>query len=98
MNRWLLLLTLFPTYLAGVAFPPPLHYQSPRATAAASAQIAPQLRDGDLIFHTSLSAQSRAIQLATHSPYSRCGIAYKKGKNWQVFKAVQPVKLTSRVD
>ncbi|QKG55947.1 YiiX family permuted papain-like enzyme [Hymenobacter sp. BRD128] len=52
------------------------------------------LREGDLIFHTSLSAQSQAIQLATHSPYSYCGLLYKSGSEWQVFEAVQPVKLT----
>ena len=57
-----------------------------------------QLSDGDLIFHTSLSAQSRAIQLATHSPWSHCGIVYKEGGSWQVFEAVQPVKRTPLAD
>ena len=57
-----------------------------------------QLRDGDLIFHTSQSAQSWAIQLATHSPYSHCGIVYKEAGNWQVFEAVQPVKRTPLAD
>lgn len=52
------------------------------------------LHEGDLIFHTSLSAQSQAIQLATHSPYSHCGLLYKANGEWQVFEAVQPVKLT----
>jgi hypothetical protein len=75
-----------------------LRYQSHRAAEAVTAQIAPQLRDGDLIFHTSLSAQSQAIQLATHSPWSHCGIVYKQGNNWQVFEAVQPVKLTPLAD
>ncbi|MDQ2771022.1 MAG: YiiX family permuted papain-like enzyme, partial [Bacteroidota bacterium] len=65
---------------------------------AATVQIAPQLRDGDLIFHTSQSAQSRAIQLATHSAWSHCGIVYKEGNSWQVFEAVQPVKLTPLAD
>jgi len=50
--------------------------------------------EGDLIFHTSQSAQSQAIQLATHSPYSHCGLLYKVHGEWQVFEAVQPVKLT----
>ncbi|WP_235726995.1 YiiX family permuted papain-like enzyme [Hymenobacter siberiensis] len=75
-----------------------LRYQSHRAAEAATAQIAPQLRDGDLIFHTSLSAQSRAIQLATHSAWSHCGIVYKDGASWQVFEAVQPVKRTPLAD
>ena len=51
-------------------------------------------QDGDLIFQTSLSAQSQAIQLATHSAYSHCGILYQLNGQWQVFEAVQPVKLT----
>lgn len=53
-----------------------------------------ELRDGDIIFQTSLSAQSKAIQLATHSKYSHVGIVYKKGNNWLVYEAVQPVKTT----
>ena len=60
--------------------------------------MASQLRDGDLIFHTSQSAQSRAIQLATRSVWSHCGIVYKEAGNWQVFEAVQPVKLTPLAD
>ena len=56
--------------------------------------LAATLHEGDLIFHTSQSAQSQAIQLATHSPYSHCGLLYKANGEWQVFEAVQPVKLT----
>jgi hypothetical protein len=52
------------------------------------------IKDGDLIFHTSLSAQSKAIQLATKSKYSHCGIIYKKNGQYFVFEAVQPVKFT----
>jgi len=52
------------------------------------------LMDGDLIFQTSLSAQSKAIQVATKSKYSHCGIIYKSGEQFFVFEAVQPVKLT----
>ena len=53
-----------------------------------------EIKNGDLIFQTSLSRQSKAIQLATKSKYSHCGIIYKKGNNFFVFEAVQPVKLT----
>jgi hypothetical protein len=53
-----------------------------------------ELRDGDLIFQTSLSRQSVAIQLATKSKYSHCGLIYKDGEDYYVFEAVQPVKLT----
>ena len=53
-----------------------------------------ELRNGDLIFQTSLSRQSQAIQLATKSKYSHCGLIYKDGKDYYVFEAVQPVKRT----
>ena len=53
-----------------------------------------EIRDGDLIFHTSLSRQSKAIQLATKSKYSHCGIIYKENGQYYVFEAVQPVKET----
>src|SRR5262245_5809101 len=43
------------------------------AFALPFASAAPAVRDGDLIFHTSRSAQSAAIQRATHSPYSHVG-------------------------
>ncbi|WP_240737209.1 YiiX family permuted papain-like enzyme [Hymenobacter metallicola] len=53
------------------------------------------LHNGDLIFQTSQSSQSQAIQLATHSKYSHCGILYYLGGEWRVFEAVQPVSETS---
>ena len=52
------------------------------------------LQNGDIIFHTSTSSQSKAIQLATNSPYSHMGIIYIKDNKPYVFEAVQPVKLT----
>ena len=51
-------------------------------------------RNGDIVFQTSRSAQSRAIQLATKSPYSHMGIVYIRDGHPFVFEAVQPVKLT----
>jgi uncharacterized protein YycO len=53
-----------------------------------------ELKNGDLIFQTSLSSQSKAVQLATHSKYSHCGIIYKEGSKYYVFEAIQPVKRT----
>lgn len=53
-----------------------------------------QIQNGDLIFQTSLSGQSKAIQLATNSKYSHCGIIFKEGQEFYVFEAVQPVKQT----
>ncbi len=52
------------------------------------------LKNGDLIFQTSLSSQSKAIQLATKSKYSHCGIIYLEGSSFYVFEAIQPVKKT----
>jgi len=53
-----------------------------------------ELQDGDLIFQTSKSRQSKAIQLATKSKFSHMGMIYKKNNKVYVFEAVQPVKLT----
>ena len=53
-----------------------------------------ELKNGDLIFQTSLSGQSKAIQLATKSKYSHCGIVYSNNGKFYVFEAVQPVKTT----
>lgn len=53
-----------------------------------------QLRDGDIIFHQSRSAQSRAIQLATNSAYSHMGMLYRRRGTWFVYEAVGPVKFT----
>jgi uncharacterized protein YycO len=49
---------------------------------------------GDLIFQSSLSAQSIAIKLATHSNYSHCGIIYSENNTYYVLEAVSPVKIT----
>ena len=56
-----------------------------------------EFREGDLIFQTSLSSQSQAIQLATKSKYSHCAIILKKegdNQNWYVFEAVNTIKWT----
>ncbi|HLP95853.1 MAG TPA: YiiX family permuted papain-like enzyme [Saprospiraceae bacterium] len=52
------------------------------------------LKNGDLIFQTSLSSQSQAVQLATRSVYSHCGIVFQENGKYYVFEAVQPVKKT----
>jgi uncharacterized protein YycO len=53
-----------------------------------------EIQNGDLIFQTSLSDQSKAIQLATNSKYSHCGLLFKEGNDVYVLEAVQPVKQT----
>ncbi|WP_343304781.1 YiiX family permuted papain-like enzyme [Chitinophaga niabensis] len=53
-----------------------------------------ELAEGDIIFQSNISPQCQAIELATHSKYSHCGILFKKGKDWYVWEAVQPVTQT----
>jgi uncharacterized protein YycO len=52
---------------------------------------AQQYRDGDLIFQSSPSRQSAAIEEATQSPYSHCGIIFYENNVAYVYEAVQPV-------
>ena len=49
---------------------------------------------GDIVFHTSTSAQSAAVQAATHSPYSHMGVVLLRNGKPMVLEAVQPVKYT----
>jgi len=55
---------------------------------------AAQLRDGDIIFHTSRSAQSVAIQKATGSKYSHMGIIFFRDGQPYVFEAIRTVQYT----
>ena len=57
-----------------------------------------ELQNGDIIFQTSRSGQSKAIQLATKSKYSHMGIIYRTDGQYYVYEAVQPVKLTKLND
>jgi len=53
-----------------------------------------EYKEGDIIFQSSMSGQSRAIQLATGSKYSHIGILFKEKGQWLVYEAVQPVCAT----
>lgn len=57
-----------------------------------------ELQNGDIIFQTSKSNQSKAIQRATNSKYSHMGIVYETDGQLFVYEAVQPVKLTKLND
>ncbi len=57
-------------------------------------QPAGGLHNGDIVFQTSHSSQSQAIQLATHSKYSHVGIVFLKGGKPYVFEAIGPVQYT----
>ena len=76
-----------------------LKFYAPKKAIEEVAKLSSEkkLQNGDLIFQTSLSTQSLAIQIATHSKYSHCGLIFKGKKdtsNWYVLEAVQPVKWT----
>lgn len=51
-------------------------------------------QEGDILFQTSRSSQSVAIQKATHSPYSHVAIVLFRHGQPYVFEAVQPVRFT----
>ena len=57
-------------------------------------QLKQKIQNGDIIFQTSKSNQSKAIQLATNSKYSHIGIIYKYDNSFFVYEAAQTVKLT----
>ncbi len=93
----LLLLVLIPLLAAGYFLK--RRYDKPILLANAEAQVQNlakknSFQNGDLIFHTSRSAQSQAIQVATKSKYSHCGIIYQENGAYYVFEAVQPVSST----
>ena len=52
------------------------------------------IQDGDIIFQTSKSSQSKAIQRATKSTYSHMGIIYQINGKYFLYEAVEPVKST----
>ena len=79
-----------------------VYYLPEQRLAQAAAQKAErvllkELQNGDIIFQSSLSGQSKAIQLATHSKYSHCGMVFQADtgrQEWYVLEAVQPVQWT----
>jgi len=63
-------------------------------TACARSEHLPAVRDGDLIFQTSRSSQSVAIQRATGSPYSHMGLVLIRDGKPYVFEAIATVRYT----
>ena len=57
-----------------------------------------KIQSGDIIFQTSKSSQSKAIQLATNSKYSHMGIIYENDEKFFVYEAVQSVKMTPLIE
>lgn len=87
-------LTIFGGLYAKRKFYDPKHRLDNAKTEVKQLAYNDEIKNGDLIFQTSLSEQSKAIQLATNSKYSHCGLIYKNGNDFYVFEAVQPVKQT----
>jgi hypothetical protein len=81
-------------YFAKRKFYDPAHRLAVATEEVKALESENKLQDGDIIFQTSMSAQSKAIQLATKSEYSHCGIIFKTDSGFVVFEAVQPVKYT----
>jgi hypothetical protein len=64
------------------------------ALAACGARSLPLVQDGDIIFHTSRSSQSEAVQRATGSRYSHMGLVlYRNGAPY-VLEAAATVRYT----
>lgn len=61
---------------------------------AACSRSAPPVKDGDIIFQTSRSSQSVAVQRATHSQYSHMGIIFLRDHKPYVFEAAATVRYT----
>jgi Permuted papain-like amidase enzyme, YaeF/YiiX, C92 family len=64
------------------------------SAALGHAAALPPVRDGDVVFHTSRSSQSIAIQRATGSRYSHMGIVFHRGGRAYVLEAVATVRYT----
>lgn len=87
-------IALILTFPIGGKLSPELNPSYSTENAAQLSAAEGELKDGDLIFQTSLSGQSKAVQLATRSTYSHCGIVFKENNKYYVFEAIQPVKRT----
>ncbi len=56
--------------------------------------LAQRYQNGDIIFQSTPSEHSKAIELATKSSFSHVGIIVNTEGEWCVIEAVQPVKIT----
>jgi hypothetical protein len=62
--------------------------------STACSRALPDVKDGDVIFQTSKSSQSVAIQRATHSHYSHMGIVFIRNGQPYVLEASATVRYT----
>ncbi|OQP50247.1 YiiX family permuted papain-like enzyme [Niastella populi] len=99
MRKLIIILGLIGLTVLGLFYAKLKFYDSKYRLDSAKSEVKPTtcneiIKNGDIIFQTSLSGQSKAIQLATKSKYSHCGLIFKDGNDFYVFEAVQPVKWT----
>lgn len=64
-------------------------------SACAKKQQSKDFKDGDIIFQYSDSMQSKALEFATKSKYTHCGIVFVENGKYYVCEAVQPVRVIS---
>lgn len=90
--RWIVRgLWLLALVLVGAAW---LVGRETQAAPREAEDVAAKVRTGDVVFQTSGSRQSKAIQVATHSPLSHVGLVEVTPDGAFVVEAVQPVKRT----
>jgi hypothetical protein len=99
MKKFLLITTILALIVIAGLYAERRFHSAPSKFKNAKKEVADlaknnEIQDGDLIFQTDLSPQSKAVELATKSKYSHCGIIFKKGNEFLVYEAVQPVRET----
>jgi hypothetical protein len=57
-----------------------------------------QFKEGDILFQSSARGQGRAIQLATKSKYTHCGVIFKQNGRLHVYEAINKMAWTSIED
>src|SRR5687767_13902808 len=69
-----------------------LAFSFPGLQAAEEASYS--LQTGDVVFQCTAGDQAKAIQAATGSRYTHCGVVFEEGGIFKVLEASQPVKVT----
>ncbi len=89
---WLTLVSFIVVVSSLVAINIKLKKLHKTAKIITSSNAIDSLKDGDLIFQTSIEGQGLAIQLATKSTFTHVGVIFKVDGKWMVYEAVQPVR------
>jgi hypothetical protein len=88
MKKWLTILGII---IIVIALP---FTQIIKETLTAQTGAVGEVREGDIIFQTSLSEQSPLIQIGTRSKISHCGIIVMRGGKPYVLEALRTLVLT----